>query len=368
LGVPSATGSTPFPFDDHAPWLSSEDLYHKHLSQIAGLILARNQGDATHAFSTTQEIDEKLDALANQMPRTWWDIPATLMQERTTEASTQIERMMCHIWHFELQQLLHLPFMLRTSTDRRYEYSRISCLSASRGLIARWMFMRSAFGKTVLSNLIEFQAFTAAITILLGLLGHTNTIGDPIALKERQDDLQLVETVAQILEGIKQYGSGVHVVNQSISVIHTLLGMVRNEGTSPEVLRLAISVARGGAVQSLEGERILGANPRSQAKTQQSPLQSLRTSTNPSTAVTPSPWPSMTVPQAQSYPTMNNDGTVLNANSMGLQNNVLQFTSSQFPTFDAQTLDNNAGWQFQESDMMFFDSLLNNDVAGSWNL
>jgi hypothetical protein len=65
---------------------------------------------------------------------------------------------------------------------------------------------------------------------------------------------------------------------------------------------------------------------------------------------------------------MNNDGTVLNANSMGLQNNVLQFTSSQFPTFDAQTLDNNAGWQFQESDMMFFDSLLNNDVAGSWNL
>ncbi len=65
---------------------------------------------------------------------------------------------------------------------------------------------------------------------------------------------------------------------------------------------------------------------------------------------------------------MNNDGNVMGDNGLGMQNNVLQFTSSQFPIFDAQVMDNTTGWQFQESDMMFFDSLLNNDVAGNWNL
>ncbi|KAE9362869.1 hypothetical protein N431DRAFT_391419 [Stipitochalara longipes BDJ] len=373
LGVPSATGSTPFPFDDNAPWLTSEDLYHKHLCQISGLILARNQGDATHAFSTTQEIDEKLDALAKQMPQTWWDIPTSLMNDRTTEASAQIERTMCQIWHYELHQLVHLPFMLRTSTDRRYEYSRISCLSASRGLIMRWMFMRSAYSKTVLSSLIEFQAFTAAITILLGLLGPIHNTTDPVTLKERQDDLKLVETVAQILEGIKQYGCGVNVVNQSISIIHTLLGMARGETDSPGVLRLVIphfgtiSVARGGAVQSLEGERILGANPRSQLTQVQTPLQALPTKSTPSSSGTTTPWPANPVPQTQEYQSINNGGNVLNDNGMGMQNNVLQFTSSQFPTFDQQAMNNTAGWPFQENEMMFFDSLLNNDVAGNWN-
>jgi len=239
----------------------------------------------------------------------------------------------------------------------------------------RWVFMRSAYSKTVLSNLIEFQAFTAAITILLGLLGPTRSTTDPVTLKERQDDMQLVETVGQILEGIKQYGSGVQVVNQSISVIHTLLGMVRNEGNSPGVLRLAIphfgtiSVARGGAVQSLEGERILGANPRSQTNLQvQAPLQGLRTHSIPSSTGTASPWTAMSVPPTNSYPATNSDGNMFNDKSMGLQNNVLQFTSSQFPTFDAQAIDGTAGWPFPESDTMFFDSLLNNDVAGNWNL
>jgi hypothetical protein len=34
----------------------------------------------------------------------------------------------------------------------------------------RWMFIRSAYDRTLFSNLIEFHAFTAAITLLLGLL------------------------------------------------------------------------------------------------------------------------------------------------------------------------------------------------------
>jgi hypothetical protein len=353
--------------------LSTEALYHMHLCQISGLILARNQGDSTHAFSTTQEIDEELESLAKQMPQSWWEIPTSFADPRTDEASIQFQRMMCHIWHFEFQTLVHLPFMLRTATDRRYEYSRVSCLSSSRSLIMRWMFIRSLHGQTLFSNLVEFQAFTAAITLLLGLLGTTHST-DPVVLKERQEDLQLVETVVQVFEGMKQYGTGVHVVSQSISVIHTLLGIVRNEGNSSGILRIAIphfgtiSVARGGTVQSLEGERILGANPRSQSIPMQgkSPLQALRSNSSTSSTGAGSTRPSMSAPKQKEYQSLGSTVDV-NGNDAAMQNTVLQFTSSQFPTLDAQVVDPTTGWPFQESDMMFFDSLLNTDVAGNWD-
>lgn len=64
--------------------------------------------------------------------------------------------------------------------------------------------------------------FTAAITLLLGLIGPSHTTTNPIVVRERTENMQLVETVVQILEGLKGCGTGVEVVNQSISVIRSL--------------------------------------------------------------------------------------------------------------------------------------------------
>ena len=235
------------------------------------------------------------------------------------------------------------------------------------------MFLRSAYGKTLFSNLLEFQAFTASITLLLGLLGNTYTTTDPKDLKERENDLQLVETVAQIFEGMKQYGGGVHVVNQSISVIRTLQGILRGGVDSSGSLRLAIpyfgtiSVARGGAVQSLEGERLLGATPRSQAPSKAPrPLQSSRFNSAQPTS-SRSTWPSVPIPNAQTYQGLGANEEYTNGSSGWPQDTVLQFTSTHFPTLDAQVVDGPAGDSFQDSEMMFFDSLLNTDVAGNWS-
>ncbi|RHZ43217.1 fungal specific transcription factor domain-containing protein [Aspergillus thermomutatus] len=264
LGVPSATGPGALPFDDDAAWLSPEDIYHKHLYHIAGLILARNQETSTHSFSTTQRIGEQLDSLAEQMPSPWWEVPTNILNNRTKEASVQFERVMCQIWHFELAVLLHLPFMLLGATDRRYEYSRTSCLDASRNLIKRWLAIRASQRNFYFSNLLEFEVFTAATTLLLGLLGpHRST--DPDALQVRTDDAELVETVVQNFERLKQHGSGMSVGDQSISVIRTLQSFLQGRHISGN-LRLeipffgTIKIARSGAVEALEGERVLGAN------------------------------------------------------------------------------------------------------------
>ncbi|KAK4870034.1 hypothetical protein LT330_005758 [Penicillium expansum] len=375
LGVPSATSSAPTHFDDQAPFLSIEDLHHQHLCHISGLILTRNQGDSTHAFSSTQEIDEKLDSLAKKMRQDWWEIPATTMSSRTEEAASQFERMMCQIWHFELATLLHLPFMLRAATDRRYQYSQISCLIACRGLIKRWMSIREIPGKTLFSNLIEFQAFTAATTIILGVLGHSHTTTDEVALKERCEDLQLVERVVQTLEKLKQHGTGVHIADQSITVIRTLQGVLQNKEESSGSLRLeiphfgTISITRSGTVQSLEGDRILGANPHPRAtltgvrppfETRGFDSAHPQTTTGPTSTL-------VSAPGSQGHRNANMGGETMDDNAMGMNDTVLQFTSSHFPVFENSTFNDITEWSLQESDTIFFDGLLNTDVEGNWN-
>ncbi|TVY90647.1 Transcription factor [Lachnellula willkommii] len=306
LGAPSATGSTPFLFDDQVPWLSTEDLYNKHLCQIAGMILTRNQADSTHAFSTTQEIDEKLGSLSKQMPQTWWEIPTNLIDGRTKEA------------------------------------------------------------------------FTSTITLLLGLLGYNPSTIDPVVLKERGEDLQLVETVVQVLEELKQSGAGVNIVNEGIPVIRTLQGVLQNKGSSSNNMRLeiqhfgTISITRSGKLQSLEGERILGANPRPVVTPMGSdPLYQAKQSnwTPLATGVGPK-LTSMPVPSGQEYQAVNGDEEVLNNNSAWMDDTFLQFTSSQFPTFDAQAMGGTTEWPpLQESDALLFNSLLDTgtDVGIDWD-
>jgi len=71
------------------------------------------------------------------------------------------------------------------------------------------------------SNLLEFEAFTAAATLLLRLLDPQRST-DPDALQDRADDAELVETVVQNFERLKQEGSGMSVGDQSVLAIHTL--------------------------------------------------------------------------------------------------------------------------------------------------
>lgn len=151
----------------------------------------------------------------------WWEIPTNILKNCIKEASAQFEQIMCQIWHFKLATLVHLPFMLHTATDRQYRYLRVSCLNASRNLIKRWISIRENHHTLLFSNLLEFEAFTAATTLLLGLLGSQTSMNQDI-LQERYDGSQLVETVIQNFERLKQHGAGMSVGNQSISVIRTL--------------------------------------------------------------------------------------------------------------------------------------------------
>ncbi|KAJ5088380.1 hypothetical protein N7456_011996 [Penicillium angulare] len=377
LGVPSSTGSAAFNLhnDDHS--LSTADLYHKNLYQISGLILSRNQDDFTHCFSTTQRISEQLDSFAKQMSPDWWDIPMSLPYTRTKEASVEFERVMCQIWHFELEILLHLPFMIRAASDRRYEYSRISCLNASRNLIKRWIAIHDSHNTLLFSNLLEFQGFTAATTLLLGLLSFT-TISGPIIAQEEHNDYQLIELVVRYFEGIKcdkTDKTDKSVSSQSISIIRTLQTFLRDKSISRNLcLEIpffgTIKIARSCALQPLEGERLLGANggrrgSSSQFDQQAPPPAEMRRSCVPTSALASHAGP--TKAHALILGQTGSEGNVHFADDIDTS---LQLYGCHFQPFEDSFIENEiltSEWPAQEMETILFDSLVDADLVGTWD-
>jgi hypothetical protein len=357
--------------------MSIEEIYHQHLRNISGRILGRNQDDPSKFLSSTYEIDQELDAVTKRMPQSWWQIPNDAFNDRTDEASSQFERMMCQVWHYELRILLHLPFMLCASADRRYEYSRISCLDSCRNLIQRWIFIRERKSPSLFSNLVEFQAFTSTITLLLSYLEPKLSISRPAHVaQERSKDLQLAEKVVQILEKVRDSGAGVQLVNQSISAIRRLQGVIQNEPGSSKNLRLeiphfgTINIARSGIVQSAEGWRMLDASQRlDEISREATSLPRARTK-------------SLSVPAANIGPVQSSVSTVGSEgfqdvggvaygesdDDVTAQNTVFQFWSNQFPNIESPREIRASEWQYGENEVMLFDSLLSSDTYGSWDL
>jgi hypothetical protein len=346
LGVPQGGGST-FPFDDTARWLSTEDIYTKNLCVIAGLILERNQAEVTHAFSATQEIDEKLDQLARQMPSSWWELPNASFKGKTEQAAEHFDKVLAHLWHFELESLVHLPFMLRAATDRRYEYSRITCLSASRGLIKRWLYLQNC-GFTITCRLIEFQAFTACVTLLLAILQPSRSIKDPEQLQQEEADRNLVNESIHTLEQLTTRYNGDIVIAQSIEVLRTLQSLNLNDGGGKSS-NLRLTIPHFGTISVTKGIGVSDVDDSAKAGRRTGEPVSFQDNNFNLSSVQPWQQQQEVMPPPAPYPTPP----------------VLSFTSSQFPP---STADNSGDWVFQDANVMLFDSLFETDVEGHWNV
>ncbi|KAF5228675.1 hypothetical protein FANTH_14431 [Fusarium anthophilum] len=121
------------------------------------------------------QISHKLEACRALMPDSWWNNPPQQDQPFTQLYIQQVIKAQL----FLITKMLHLPYML--SADAGYEYSRVSAVDASRSLIAAYLGLRSCSeGLFVICESLDFQAFSAGITMLIRLLSLT--------LEERSSD------------------------------------------------------------------------------------------------------------------------------------------------------------------------------------
>ncbi|KAF1966349.1 KR-domain-containing protein [Bimuria novae-zelandiae CBS 107.79] len=156
---------------------------------IASQILERNES--------------KLQRAAHSLPSKWWLAPTLDATSADSQDSFwDTRRLFAQVLHYNLLNQLHLPFMLRSSlTDLKSEYSRITCVNASREVLTRFITLRSFNQIAYSCRTIDFLALMAAMTLLLAhlnsdseaenLLGH-QYVSDRALIERAQENMKEV--------------------------------------------------------------------------------------------------------------------------------------------------------------------------------
>ncbi|KAL4903033.1 hypothetical protein BDW74DRAFT_180322 [Aspergillus multicolor] len=82
----------------------------------------------------TRSLDENLQKAARNLLNMWWLIPnLNINSTETYSLFWETRRLAAQMTYYNLLNQLHMPFMLSSSSSgHKYEYSRITCVNASR--------------------------------------------------------------------------------------------------------------------------------------------------------------------------------------------------------------------------------------------
>lgn len=277
---------------------SREEIYKRKLAIIAGDIIDRNQMSKTSAFAATQDIDEKLEALASEMPGHWWELPTSLRSTEPRSLARMNSRVFAQFLHYQFEALLHLPFMLRSAAEPRFNYNKSVCLKASREMIRHYTVLRDQVNNShLVCKITDFQTFTAVIVLLLNLLEPRSALDDYTQQQRDEQDWQAIEKVVQIFSD-KTAGIDPVVATQGIQVIKTLSAIGRNGGQNSGSMKLAIPYF--GTISIAKGSRFefeASVQPVSESTSRWQP----RHAAVPATQSVPVPLP----PESQQYQKLN---------------------------------------------------------------
>ncbi|KAI9810453.1 MAG: hypothetical protein M1827_006229 [Pycnora praestabilis] len=193
----------------------------KKLSIIVGRVINRNQATSTPSLASTLDIDQQLEDLVKSAPEQWWSIPTS---QSLTSVSIEVSAGITatHFWYCQTKAFLHLPFMLQSATDRRYDYNRHACLDASRKMVQLYHALRlDDGGAFFMCKIMDFQAFTAAMLLLLSLLGY-GRMSSAVDHEEEEKDAYLIDTTVEILRQASSAEPDDIMVAQALNVLGTL--------------------------------------------------------------------------------------------------------------------------------------------------
>ncbi|KAJ5263522.1 hypothetical protein N7478_011127 [Penicillium angulare] len=223
---------------------------------LASRILERNESDqCINDFTLTEELDLELQKAGRTMPSKWWLVPTL---DGTTDDPQALfldmGRLFSQLYHYNLLNQLHLPYMLRSSFERKYEYSRMTCVNASREVLLRFIAFRGQNKTNFCCRTVDFFALMAAITLLLAHLdSHRFSQTSNLLAHQYLSDRAMIEQAQVNMEEISQI-NGDALSAQSASLLHKLLAI--DSETAGGVSTESVSVQTPGneILQSSEND------------------------------------------------------------------------------------------------------------------
>jgi hypothetical protein len=177
---------------------------------IASRILERNESDpSSHDIALTRTIDLELQRAARSLPSKWWLTPNLKVDSSDSQAVFwNTRRLFAQVLHYNLLNQLHLPYMLCSlSAERTYEYSRITCVNASREMLSRFITLRSFNGMACSCRTVDFLALMAAMTLLLAHIDSHLSEAENLLAHQYHSDRAMIEQVQENMKEVNRLNS-----------------------------------------------------------------------------------------------------------------------------------------------------------------
>ncbi|MCJ1325267.1 hypothetical protein MMC10_001929 [Thelotrema lepadinum] len=375
---------------------------------IASRILERNESHpGSRDLALTEDLDKELQRAARSQPSKWWLIP--ILNTTSTDSLTLFwgtRRLFAQVVHYSLLNQLHLPYMLRSSSaERSYEYSRITCINASREILSRFITLHSVNGISYSCRIIDFLTLMAAMTLLLAHLDSHFWGAENLLSHQYYSDRAMIEQTQETMEEVDRLNSdplsaqsadllrrlliieaeapdshrqgarrvsvfniGLATPSSSADDDDTILSMhipyfgiikITREGISKEVTRSHIATSRLAGLQGVDRSHTFSDESRSETQVHRSELGGHSEIPNGVQAVTSVDGSSqMTIPytNASAQPGTLTNSTIAMSGVDSLQTDLLDplWEYSTHPGLAAEGED----WALQGIDLAFFESLI----------
>ncbi|KAK1245389.1 hypothetical protein MKX08_005018 [Trichoderma sp. CBMAI-0020] len=219
---------------------------------IASRILQRNQSEPSpNDFALTQELDKELQKAAEELPKKWW-LHANLatVLDDPERLFWDMRRLFHQLFHYTLLNQLHLPYMLRSSLNGyESQYSRLTCVTASREVLSRFITFHSADRIAFWCRTMDWFSLMAAMTLLIAHLdghrrGSESARSENWLTHQRPGDRAMIEQVHESMEEVSQrHGDALGA--RSVDLLRRLL-LIEDEaagGHAENVNRVSVQVA-----------------------------------------------------------------------------------------------------------------------------
>ncbi|OQD60854.1 hypothetical protein PENPOL_c020G05479 [Penicillium polonicum] len=207
LGMPQGTTDRSMVLDPMFAKDSASGRLERIHCVIASRILERNESDsASYNYIWTQDVDKELHRAAQSLPNRWWLVPNLSSQIKDSQALFwEMRRLQEQLFHYNLLNQLHLPYMLCESVERKFEYSRITCVNSCREILSRFIMLRRWNQVAFSCRTIDFTALMAAMTLLLAHLdSHRSPMADNFLIAQYMGDRAMIEQAQDNMEELNR--------------------------------------------------------------------------------------------------------------------------------------------------------------------
>lgn len=246
---------------ESVPGFMDGELFQARMFPIIKKLVERNQEYAPPSLEATLELDRQLETLGRERPEDWWRVRTAA--EAGISLDEHVSRRTRQFLFQEVRAVLHMPFMLRPASSQKYSYSYHTALESSRRIIIVFDSIRSeSHVSLVLSRIYDFFAFQAAVTLLINLVGGSQsqhsgqTAANEETMAQRLEDSRLVDKCIALLKMAADAGPTGRVPAQCARALELLVMAARsplNDGSALCVSIPYFGRIRVGPVKNIPG-------------------------------------------------------------------------------------------------------------------